>query len=100
MTINVQYVKMQTSEATTAFITKKLDKLGDRYNWVISAQVYFKLENDPSEKGKICEIELSAPGPRLFAKSNEAHFEKAAVATLNDLERQLKKSNDKRNKKL
>ncbi|MGY8915822.1 MAG: HPF/RaiA family ribosome-associated protein [Flavobacteriales bacterium] len=98
MTINVQYVKMPTSEATTEFLTNKLNKLGDRYNWVISAQVYFKLENDPSEKGKICEIELSAPGPRIFAKSNEEHFEKAAVATLNDLERQLKKSNDKRNK--
>ncbi|ALM06890.1 30S ribosomal protein S30 [Sediminicola sp. YIK13] len=99
MTIDVQYVKMPTSEATTEFVTKKLDKLGDRYNWVIAAKVYFKLENNPSGKGKICEIELSAPGPRLFAKSNEAHFEKAAVATINDLERQLKKTNEKRNKK-
>lgn len=97
MTINVQYVKMPTSIAMTEFVTKKLDKLGDRYNWVISANVYFKLENDPTKKGKICEIELSAPGPRLFAKSNETHFEKAAVATLDDLERLLKKQNEKRN---
>ncbi|MEJ1222482.1 ribosome hibernation-promoting factor, HPF/YfiA family [Sediminicola sp. 1XM1-17] len=99
MTINVQHVNMPTSEATTEYVTKKLNKLGDRYHWVIAAKVHFKLENDPTDKGKLCEIELSAPGPRIFAKSNEAHFEKAAVATLNDLERQLKKLNEKRNKR-
>ena len=99
MTINVQYVKMPTSAAMTEFVTKKLNKLGDRYNWVISANVYFKLENDPTEKGKICEIEINAPRPRLFAKSNGAFFEKAAVATLDDLERLLKKQNEKRNNK-
>ena len=91
MTISIQYVQMPTSESMNAFVTKKLDKLANKYDWIIKADVFFRLENDPKGKGKICEIQLSAPGPRLFAKSNEEHFEKAAVATINDLERQLRK---------
>ncbi len=91
MTVDIQYVQMPTSEAMSDFVTKKLGKISKKYDWIIKANVFFKLENDPTGKGKICEIQLSAPGPRLFAKSSEDHFEKAAVATLNDLERQLKK---------
>ncbi|MFS4491277.1 ribosome hibernation-promoting factor, HPF/YfiA family [Maribacter sp. 2308TA10-17] len=91
MKIDIQYVQMPTSESMNAFITKKLNKLASKYDWVIRAQVHFKLENDPTKKGKICEIELSAPGPRIFAKSNEEHFEKAAISSIQDLEKQLKK---------
>tara|TARA_R110002167_G_scaffold290126_3_gene495157 strand:- start:1368 stop:1667 length:300 start_codon:yes stop_codon:yes gene_type:complete len=91
MIIEIQYVKMDTSESTDAFITEKLEKLADKYDWLIRAVVYFKLENDPKGNGKICEIELSAPGPRIFAKSNAEHFEKAAMMTLGDLEKQINK---------
>ena len=91
MTINIQYVQMPTSESMNTFVTQKLNKLAKKYDWVIRAQVYFKLERDHGKKGNICEIELSAPGPRLFAKSNEEHFEKAAVTSIKELEKQLKK---------
>jgi len=91
MTIDIQYVRMPTSEAMNELLTAKLNKLVNKYDWVIRAQVYFKQENDPTGKGKICEIELSAPGPRIFAQSNEDDFEKAAANTIKDLERQLSK---------
>lgn len=91
MKIDIQYVQMPTSESMDAFVLKKLKKLAQKYDWVIRARVYFKLENDPGKKGKICEIELSAPGPRIFAKSHEEHFEKAAIASIKDVEKQLKK---------
>jgi len=91
MTINIQYVQMPTSEAMNTLMTNKLKKLGRKYDWIIKAEVFFRLENDPSGKGKICEIRLSAPGPRIFAKSSEDDFEKAAAATIKDLERQLEK---------
>ena len=91
MTIDIQYVQMPTSEAMNILLTTKLNKLAKKYEWVIRAQVYFKLENDPKGKGKICEMELSAPGPRLFARSNEDDFEKAAANTIKDMEKQLSK---------
>jgi ribosomal subunit interface protein len=91
MTINIQYVSMATSEAMNTYVTEKLNKLGSKYDWVIAAEVYFEVENDPKGKGKICKIELSLPGPRIFATSNEKNYESAVKETIKDLEIQLKK---------
>ena len=91
MTINFQYIQMPTSEAMNELMTTKLNKLGRKFDFIIRADVFFKMENDPSGKGKICEIRLSVPGPRLFAKSDEDDFEKAAASTIKELETQLQK---------
>ena len=77
MEINVQFVKMQTSETMEAFAIKKIQKLAKKYDDIIRADVFYKLENDPKGKGKICEIQLSLSGPRIFATSNEKNFELA-----------------------
>lgn len=91
MTIEIQYVQIPRSESMDSIVTKKLNKLAQKYDWLIRAQVHFKLENDPAAKGKICEIELSAPGPRLFAKSSSDDFEKSLAETVKELEGQLRK---------
>jgi len=36
-------------------------------------------------------MEVSAPGPRIFATSNEETYENAVKKTIKDLEKQLKK---------
>ncbi len=91
MTINVQYVKMLTSETMTDIVTKKLNKLSNKFDWLINANVFFKLDNDAAGIGNICEIELSIPGPKIFASSKEKNFELAAKNTISDLDRQLSK---------
>jgi putative sigma-54 modulation protein len=91
MEINVQFVKMLTSETMEAFAVKKLNKLAKRYDFIIKADVFYKLEKDPKKKGKICDIQLSLPGPRIFATSNAENFELATDETISDLEKQLKK---------
>ena len=91
MEINVQFVKMATSEHMEAFAIKKLEKLTKRFDWIIKADVFFKLEKDPKGKGKICDIQLSMPGPRIFATSSDQSFEAATDETIRDLEKQLKK---------
>ena len=91
MVVNIQYQKMSASESLSKLLLKKLDRLGKKYQWVIKANVLFKEENDRTGEGKVCEIELSAPGPRLFAKANTDNFEKAMAETINELKRQLEK---------
>ncbi len=91
MTINIQYVKMPFSESMTEYVINKLNKLGERYQWIVQAKVFFKRENDPSGNGKVCEIELSMPGPNIFATSREHNFELAAKETTLEIERQLQK---------
>lgn len=91
MTINIQYVRMATSEAMNTYVTRKLQKLGKKYDWVIAAEVHFETQHDPKGLGKICKMELSLPGPRIFATSNEKNYELAVKNTIKDLETQLKK---------
>lgn len=90
MDVSIQYIKMPASETLSEYTEKRLNKLASKYQWVIKAEVIFKLENDNLGQ-KICEIELSLPGPRIFAISKEKNFEMAVKNTLSDVERQLKK---------
>ncbi|MBM1106573.1 ribosome-associated translation inhibitor RaiA [Aurantibacter crassamenti] len=91
MTTNIQYVHMPTSESLSKIIINKLEKLHHKFNWVIRAEVFLKKENNASGKNDICEIELSAPGPKFFATSMEDNFEKAVASKVKELERQLKR---------
>lgn len=91
MTVNFQYVDVDVSETLSAFTEEKLNKIFNRYEFLISATVRFKHDSNFHDKGKICDIELSLPGPRIFATSNESNYEVSVRETISDLERQLKK---------
>lgn len=91
MKIDIQFVSMTTSEALESYTLKKLENLYKKYEDIIHTTVYFKRENDPKDLGKICEMELSLSGPRIFASSNEKNYEMAVKHTISDLEKQLKK---------
>ena len=95
MTINFQYIQMAESSSLSEIVTRNLQKLGNKYEFIIRAEVFFKLGYGTDGNDKICEIQLSAPGPRIFAKSNENNFEKSAANTISDLERQLRKRKEK-----
>lgn len=90
MTLDFQYVKIPTSESLTEYTQKKLQKLGVKYPWLIHVAIFFKIENDATH-GKICEMEVSLPGPKIFASSKEENFEMAVKETISDIEKQLKK---------
>ena len=91
MTVNFQYVNTHVSETLSTFTTEELEKLANKFEFLISAQVYIKHDDNDHDAGKICNIELSLPGPRIFATSNEATYEMAVNETISDLTRQLKK---------
>ena len=91
MTVNFQYVNMDVSEMLSKYTKTRLGKLSDKYEFLISAQVYFKQDEKDHDSGKICNIELSLPGPRIFATSNEREYETAVNETIRDLKRQLEK---------
>ncbi|MBT8245070.1 HPF/RaiA family ribosome-associated protein [Winogradskyella sp.] len=91
MTVNFQYVNVDVSETLSEFTIDKLNKLREKYEFLISAQVYFKQDEKDNEAGKICNVELSLPGPRIFATSNEREYELAVTETVKDLKRQLER---------
>lgn len=91
MTTTFQYVKIKESESLSNTTQIQLGKLRKKYPWLIKAQVFFKVENTAKDKRNTCEIELSGPGPRLFATTTDVHFETAMKQTISDLDRQLRK---------
>ncbi|XLS27387.1 HPF/RaiA family ribosome-associated protein [Flavobacteriaceae bacterium M23B6Z8] len=91
MQVNFEFVDLTQSDRLESLTREKLDKLANRYDFVIRADVFFKKENTTGDKGKKCNIRLSLPGPRIFAESDEISFEAAMHETIRDLEVQLKK---------
>ena len=91
MTVNFQYVNTDVSETLSNYAKVRLDKLATKFEFLIGAQVYFKHDDKDHDAGKMCNVELSLPGPRIFATSNEATYEAAVNETIRDLKRQLEK---------
>lgn len=91
MKTNIQFVHSDPSLSVEQLVQRKLDKLETKYDFIIGADVQFKVENDNTGKGQICAIRLSLPGPLIHASANAETFEAAAVETVNELERQLRK---------
>lgn len=91
MTILVQFIKIQTSETLHAKANELATKLGNRFEWVETISISFKEGSGNTDDNKICEIEISAPTPRLFVSVNDYNYEAALKTALHDIERQLKK---------
>jgi putative sigma-54 modulation protein len=75
---------------------KKLNKLENKYTFIVQADVYIKKENTSSpETGNICEIRLNVPGITLFAQHNGNSLEAAIAGAVSDLQPQLQKRKEK-----
>ncbi|WP_046756907.1 ribosome hibernation-promoting factor, HPF/YfiA family [Kordia jejudonensis] len=96
MDIIFEYHDVTASESLEAFAREKINKLAEKYQMVIRADVFFKTENTTSDQtGMICNIRLSLPGPRLFAEASHDNFRDSISESINDLERQLRKRKEK-----
>ncbi len=91
MDIIVQFVHADKNSAIETQVKEKLEDLKSKFDFIIRAEVFFKEEKADIEKGKICDIRLSLPGPRVHASSNESSFHAAVAETIRDLEKQLNK---------
>ncbi|MEM9143364.1 MAG: ribosome-associated translation inhibitor RaiA [Bacteroidota bacterium] len=96
MNIHFEYDDVQASARLEALVAKKIDKLVDKFDFIVRADVFFKTENtSEASKGKICNIRLSAPGPRLFAEASHGSFEASISESVDDLHRQLRRRKEK-----
>ncbi|WGK64480.1 ribosome hibernation-promoting factor, HPF/YfiA family [Croceiramulus getboli] len=96
MNIVFEYHDVESSSRLEEYAKQKLEKLFNRYDFIVRADVFFKTENTSEPgTGMICNIRLSAPGPRLFAEASHGEFRTSIQESVNDLERQLKKRKEK-----
>lgn len=92
MNINFEYHDIAASPRLEAFAAEKLNKLENKFDFIISADVYFKKENSSNpETGKICNVRLSLPGPSIFAETSTASLEASVAKVADELASQLQK---------
>ena len=92
MDINFEYHGVKASARLEILAGEKLNKLLDKFDFIVRADVFFKTENTSDQgKGKICNVRLSIPGPRLFAEASHGSFEASIAEACDDLEIQLGK---------
>lgn len=100
MKIRVQSIHFNADKKLLDFIQKKVDKLDQYFDQIISGEVYLKLENVEDEANKISEIKLIVPGMTLFAKEQCKTFEEATDLSIESLRKQITKHKDKTRAKL
>lgn len=100
MKISVQSIHFTADRKLLDFIQKKVDKLEQFFDQIISGEVYLKLENVEDEENKISEIKLNVPGLTLFAKEKCKSFEEATDLAIESLKKQITKHKDKTRAKL
>lgn len=94
MKTQFSFIGLEKSDALQNFTQEKLDKLEKKYDFIVQSEVHFKKDEDQDPNPYICNILLSAPGPRLFSETNESSFEAAAAKTIRDLDKQLSRRKD------
>ena len=89
MKVHTQSVHFSADSKLLAFIERKLSKLDQFFDRIVSAQVTLKLENSGQIKDKIAEVRLEIPGSVLFVKETNKSFEASIDSATDALKRQL-----------
>ena len=95
MKIGIQSIHFNADQKLLAFIQKKVNKLDQFYDQIISGEVYLRVDNVTEETNKKVEIKLMIPGNTLFAKEECKSFEEATDLSIECLRKQIKKHKDK-----
>ena len=96
MNVNFEYKDVSASSRLERLATDRLEKLENKYDFIVAADVYFKKENTSSpDTGMLTEIRINVPGTTLFSSGNTGSFEASIAKASIDIGSQLQKKKDK-----
>ncbi|MCW5517766.1 ribosome hibernation-promoting factor, HPF/YfiA family [Muriicola sp. Z0-33] len=95
MKVNTQSVNFNADGELMDFVQKRIDKLNQYYDKVISSDVFLKVENTSSKENKIVEIKVRIPKDKFLVKKRCKTFEEAVDSACSSLERKLVKKKRK-----
>jgi putative sigma-54 modulation protein len=96
MNINFEYKDVSASKRLENMVAEKLNKLEEKYDFIVNSDVYFKKENTSSpETGMICEIRINVPGATVFAGSNGSSLEASIAKASKEVKTQLQRKKEK-----
>lgn len=95
MKLDIQSVHFKADSDLLEFIQKKVDKLEQFYDGILSGEVKLKIDKAEDKENKVVEIMLDVPGNNLFSKRQCSTFEEATDEAVEALRRQVKKLKEK-----
>jgi putative sigma-54 modulation protein len=99
MSIRIQSVNFDATEALQAYINKKMAKLEKFHDEIVNIEIFLKVIKPESANNKEAEVKLSALGQEFFAAKTCDTFEEAVDLATEAIDRQLKKHKEKLIKK-
>ena len=91
MTINIQSINFTADVKLIEFAKKRIEKLEQFHDKILSAEVTFKVENASDRINKFAEIKLRIVGDDVVVKKICKSFEEAIDLNVRAAERILKK---------
>lgn len=91
MEVNIQSVHFTASEQLEVFIQKKVSKLSNHFDGILSAEVSLKVVKPEAANNKHAQIRLVVPGYDLFAEKTTDTFEQSIDEAVQALEKQIEK---------
>lgn len=91
MNVTINSVHFKADQKLEDFITKKVEKVCEKYAEVIGAEVNLKLDNNDTPENKIADIRIVLKGDDLFASKQSKTFEESVDTAVDALKKQLEK---------
>ena len=91
MNVTINSVHFKADQKLEDFITKKVEKVCEKFAEVISAEVNLKLDNTDMPENKIADIRIVLKGDDLFASKQSKTFEESVDTAVDALKKQLEK---------
>ena len=91
MNVTINSVHFKADQKLEDFITKKVEKVCEKYAEVINAEVNLKLDNNDTPENKIADIRIVLKGEDLYASKQSKTFEESIDTAVDALKKQLEK---------
>lgn len=99
MEIRIQDVHFDATDALKSFIEKKVSKMEQYYDGILSAEVTLKVVKPETAANKEAQVKLAVAGQDLFASKVSDTFEEAVDGCVDALQRQIVKFKEKMREK-
>ncbi len=97
MNVNIQTVHFDAASSLIDHVNKKIRKINNFHDRVISIDVYLKLDNVSHQiKDKIAEIRVRIPRYSFFTKQTSKSFEQSFDDALESMIEQIKRKKEKK----
>lgn len=95
MTIKLQTVNFNAKPDLEQYVEKKLSKLDQYYDKIISAQVFMRVEKMSEKENKFVDIKLEVPGDDIIVKKSGQTFEECVDLSIDTLKKLIIRKKEK-----